>query len=216
MKKHVFCFVAILLVGLAAMHAVVAHATDNQYFGVHITVPFTFDAVGAQFVARQEIFEFRAGIDTREKFQVGAGLTAGNSDSFVGSGGLAYSSFQKEIVPYLAITYGSDWEGGIVSYQGDRETTYAFIGLKGEWTDEDNGSNGSRQSSVGSSGDAGTEGVPAGDSVPGGDSGTGGDSSGDPGADGAGNRSGLGDGTNPGRGGGRDNSPNQGTNNPHN
>lgn len=109
---------------------------DGQYVGVHITVPFTFDAVGVQVVGRNENFELRAGLDSRGYFQAGAGVTTGEESTL--SGGASYSSYHGQVVPYFAAAYGTgDWEAGVVDYGFDAATVYAFAGYKAGRTDKD-------------------------------------------------------------------------------
>jgi len=115
-------------------------AADDAYGGFHITVPFTFDAVGVHAVFRDNYGEVRAGIDTRGVWQLGAGFSFGESDSVVGSAGLAYSSYQGAAVGYAGLRGGDGrYEYGVVSYGADFATTYGLVGAKLNWDDDNDG-----------------------------------------------------------------------------
>jgi len=190
---------------------------DDRYVGLHITVPLTFDSVGAQVIVRRDNTEARAGIDGNKNYQIGLGLTA--FTSVVPSAGMAFSSHHKDLVPYAGIRadYDNDWEAGAVTYGANKDTSYLFAGARFNDDGDDNGRNNSGDNDRTDGG--GDNGNGGGDSGDDGGDGDGGDGGGDGGSDSGGNpnsHSGLGDGTNPGRGKGRDNSPNSGNDNPHN
>ena len=178
---------------------------DDRYVGIHITVPFTLDGVGTQILARYDNTEYRVGYDSNKHWQIGAGLGIG--EDIVYSGGMAYSSFQKNILPYVGIRadYDNDYEAGVVSYGLNQPTTYGFVGFRFE----DDGSNNDRNNN----GSKQTTNSPEPD-LPGDNGGSDGGNGTPPPTNVPGNRSGHGDGTNPGRGGGKTNSPNTGTSNP--
>ena len=194
---------------------------DDFYGGVHLTVPLTFDSAGVQVVTRYRAVEGRAGIDYRGYSQAGVGLAGGDEDGYMFSAGVAYSSFHSGTTIYSALTHGGRTEVGAVTYGLAPEVTYAFVGRKVAWDNDDN------QTVTRASNDIVTtpnnpnpgnsSGGNTGEDETGPDDGydTGGGDSGDNDAINNENRSGLGDGTNPGKGKGRYRSPNKGTNNPH-
>lgn len=228
------------IVLLFAFVATVAYSDDNSYGGVHITVPFTFDAVGVQAVYRHNYGEVRLGGDSRGYFQAGGGLTGGDADNAVFSGGVAWSTYHNRPVGYAAAAVGDHSEVGAVTYDADFATTYLYAGVRVNHEDENDGST-SQHTSVGvpdgerpgnnntgntaeepphgpgndgggnaSNNDVGSNPPDNGNGNPGGGGNAGNNDGG-----GGNSKSGLGDGSNPGKGAGRDNSPNQGIDNPN-
>lgn len=132
-----FALIAAAGVGMW-LSASTVRAADDTYGGLHFTVPFTMDGVGVHAVFRDNFGEVRAGIDSRGIWQAGAGLSAGESDSAVGSAGVAYSSKQAGFVPYVGLRGGTgQYEVGVVSYGADFATTYGLVGAKVNWDDGD-------------------------------------------------------------------------------
>ena len=121
-----------LAIGISSMSQ-----ADDKYFGVAVTVPFSLDAVGTQVSYRYRNLDLRAGVDTREVFQVGAGALVGPNTNLSAGGGIAYSSYHNAVVPYGVTTYNyRQGEVGAVTYNGDTPTTYGFVGTRIKWGED--------------------------------------------------------------------------------
>jgi len=154
------------LIALALLLATQVQAADNNYAGISITVPFTFDGVGAQFTLRHGAGEFRAGLDSNGNGQLGAGLVVGGD--VTGSFGIAGSSYQNGVVPYGALEAGGcGGFGGLVTYGLEQPTSYVYGGTRINCEDDnnvhtnildDNGTGGDTGGDDGSDGDSGGSG----------------------------------------------------------